>query len=78
MTLSIRYHSCSHVTHGLSLQVSISVHQTGSQLHHMQGLDAGATGAYMCGPEPFMAAIGTALQELGFPGNHIYSESFSF
>ena len=32
----------------------------------------------MCGPEPFMAAVGVALQELGFPGTHVYSESFSF
>ena len=44
----------------------------------MQAVDANTTGAYMCGPEPFMAAVTTALQELAFPGNHIYSESFSF
>ena len=44
----------------------------------LQALDARTTGAYLCGPEPFMAAVTAALQELGFPGNHIYSESFSF
>lgn len=44
----------------------------------VQALDSQTTGAYLCGPEPFMAAVTDALQELGFPGGHIYSESFSF
>lgn len=44
----------------------------------VQGLDAKTTGAYMCGPQPFMDAATSALQELGFPGDHIYSESFNY
>ena len=44
----------------------------------VQGLDAKTTGAYMCGPQPFMDAATSALQELTFPGNRIYSESFNY
>ncbi len=65
--------ACFHMT-----TAPLGQNMTLDKVHDLQGLDAGATGAYMCGPGSFMAAVGTALQELGFPGNHVYSESFSF
>ena len=33
--------------------------------------------AFVCGPEPFMAAVGTALAELGVPRERVHVEKFS-
>jgi NADH oxidoreductase Hcr len=45
---------------------------------HAQVPDLQACTAYMCGPEPFMAAVEEELRSLRFPLGRLHRESFAF
>lgn len=44
----------------------------------LQISDAKTMGVYICGPEPFMAAISDVAGQLGVPTQQIFMESFAF
>jgi ferredoxin-NADP reductase/DMSO/TMAO reductase YedYZ heme-binding membrane subunit len=74
--------------------IASEVERRGGRLIELPGprehvvLDAGALlalsddvhrrDAYICGPEPFIAALATSLREAGMPADRIHFESFTF